>query len=132
MKYFKLSFLLLFTLITFTSCFEVEEDTPSCINTDITFQDDYYKLEAEVYSSKYIEVNLINECNLDIRVTGIKVEGQHREDFQVESLSIGTSITTATYFNIVFTPTQLGTRKGIIIIRHEAGELVVNLSGEGI
>ncbi len=132
MKYFKLSCLLLFTLISFTSCFEIEDDTPSCIDTDITFQDDYYKLEAEVYSSKYIEVNLINECNLDIRITGIKVEGQHREDFKIEGLSIGTSITTDTYFNILFTPTQLGTRKGIIIIRHEVGELVVNLSGEGI
>lgn len=132
MKYFKLSCLLLFTFITFTSCFEIEDDTPSCIDTDITFQDDYYKLEAEVYSSKYIEVNLINECNLDIRITGIKVEGQHHEDFKIEGLSIGTSITTDTYFNILFTPTQLGTRKGIIIIRHEVGELVVNLSGEGI
>ena len=132
MKNFKSFLLLLFTLISFTSCFEIEDDIPSCIDTDITFQDDYYKLEAEVYSSKYIEVNLINECNLDIRITGIKVEGQHREDFKIEGVSIGTSITTDTYFNILFTPTQLGTRKGIIIIRHEVGELVVNLSGEGI
>ncbi|MEE3999004.1 hypothetical protein V1T75_01550 [Tenacibaculum sp. FZY0031] len=132
MKYFQFSFLLLFTLISFTSCLEAENDTPSCIDTDITFQDDYYKLEAEVYSSKYIEVNLINGCNLDLRITGIKVEGQHREDFKVEGLSIGTSITKATYFNVIFTPTQLGTRKGIIIIRHEMGELVINLSGNGI
>lgn len=131
MKYFKLSFLLLFTLITFTSCFEVEEDIPSCIDVDIAFEDDNYKLKAEVYSSKNIEVDMINECDLDIRITGIKVEGKHYEDFQVKGLSIGTSITTAIYFDVIFTPTELGTRKGIIVIRHEVGELVINLSGEG-
>ncbi|WP_417785015.1 hypothetical protein [Tenacibaculum sp.] len=132
MKYFQLSFLLLFSLITFTSCFEVEEDTPSCIDVDITYEADYYKLEAEVYTSKYIEVNLINECDLDIRVTGIKVEGHHREDFHVEGLSIGTSITKDTFFDVVFTPKHIGTRGAIIVIRHELGELVINLSGEGI
>ncbi|WP_440121513.1 hypothetical protein [Tenacibaculum sp. Ill] len=132
MKYFKLSFLLLFTLITFTSCFEVEENILSCIDVDIAFEGDYYKLEAEVYSSKYIEVNLINECDLGTRVTGIKVEGQHREDFQVKGLSIGTNITTTTYFDVVFTPTHIGTRNVIIVIKHELGELVINLSGEGI
>lgn len=132
MKYLKFSFLLLFTLITFTSCFEIEEDTLSCIDVDIAFEDDYYKLETEVYSSKYIEVNLINECDINTRVTGIKVEGQHREDFQVKGLSIGTSITEDTYFDVIFTPTHIGTRNVIIVIKHELGELVINLSGEGI
>lgn len=69
---------------------------------------------------------MINECDLDIRVTGIKVEGQHYEDFQVKGLSIGTNITTAIYFDVIFTPTELGTRKGIIVIRHEVRELVIN------
>ncbi|REH47540.1 hypothetical protein C7448_106161 [Tenacibaculum gallaicum] len=131
MKFFKFSFLLLFTLITFTSCFEVEEDTPSCIDVDIAFEDDYYKLEAKIYTSNYIEIEMINECDLDIRVTGIKVKGQHYEDFHISGLSIGTSITKDTHFDVIFTPTQLGTRKGIIVIRHEVGELVINLSGEG-
>ncbi|MDO6675595.1 hypothetical protein MK851_05235 [Tenacibaculum sp. 1B UA] len=131
MKFFKFSFLLLFTLITFTSCFEVEEDIPSCIDVDIAFEDDNYKLKAKIYTSNYIEIEMINECDLDIRVTGIKVEGQHYEDFHISGLSIGTSITKNTYFDVIFTPTQLGARKGIIVIRHEVGELVINLPGEG-
>ncbi|RSC93135.1 hypothetical protein EI424_11920 [Tenacibaculum singaporense] len=51
----------------------------------------------------------------------------------VEGLSIGTSISReGTYFNLVFTPTKVGIRKTIIIIRHDTGELAMYLSGKGI
>lgn len=130
MKNFKLSFLLLFTLITLTSCFEDEVDTLSCIDVNIAFEG-YHNIETKVYTSKPLEVNMVNECDLEIRVTEIKIGGQDYEDFHVEGLSIGTNITKDTYFDVVFTPTQIGTRKVIIVIKHDIGELVIHLSGEG-
>ncbi|WGH76493.1 hypothetical protein P8625_04860 [Tenacibaculum tangerinum] len=127
MKISKISLLLLFAFITLTSCFQDEDNTFSCVSPNISNNS-----EAEIYTSKSIEATLSNECDTAVTVTKISVGGQHAEDFKVQGLSVGTNITKNTDFTIVFTPTQLGTRNVIISIIHDVGEIVINLSAEGV
>ena len=131
MKKSKLFLLLLFSLVIFSSCFKDDEPT-TCVEAD-EISLDYFQLESKIHTSKKSEFKLSNLCDVDTRITEILLKGGNPKDFSIEGLSIGTSISRkGTYFNLVFTPTKVGIRKTIIIIRHDTGELAMYLSGKGI
>ncbi|GFD76567.1 hypothetical protein ABMY20_05580 [Tenacibaculum sp. SSH1-16] len=131
MKNSNIFLLLLFIITFFSSCFKGDEPITCVEANEVSL--DYFQLESKIHTSKKSEFKLSNVCDVDTRITEILLKGDNPKDFRIEGLSIGTSISRkGTYFNLVFTPTKVGTRKTIVIIRHDTGELVMYLSGKGI
>nr|BFF37578.1 hypothetical protein BACT7_24400 [Tenacibaculum mesophilum] len=131
MKNSNIFLLLLFIITFFSSCFKGDEPITCVEANEVSL--DYFQLESKIHTSKKSEFKLSNVCDVDTRITEILLKGDNPKDFRIEGLSIETSISRkGTYFNLVFTPTKVGTRKTIVIIRHDTGELVMYLSGKGI
>lgn len=129
MKNLRFIFLLLVTVFTFSSCFE--EEVFSCVDVN-KFSDDYFKLEAEVFSTKKVAFEISNTCAVDLRVIEVVIAGDS-EDFWIEGIKPGTVISKkSTPFNLVFKPTKFGQRKAIISIRYDTGELAISINGEGV